>query len=254
MWDSLRGQTVVITGAGVGIGMGRELPLEFAQAGANLVLNYFLDDEVKMLDFVQELEQFGVQVALVSGDVSLEDTSQRIVSTALDKFGTIDVLVNNAGISTPTRLVDMAQNTWQRMLDVNLTGVFLPTRAVIPTMQKQRFGRVISIASQVGQIGSIEHAHYSAAKAGVIGFTKSVAREVGEDGVTVNCVAPGPVQTRLMGEVSEDWRDAKLADLVIPRFGTPEEIVPSVLLLASSPAGNLYTGQTLGPNSGDVML
>jgi 3-oxoacyl-[acyl-carrier protein] reductase len=254
VFESLRGKTVIVTGAGSGHGIGRELPLAFARAGANLVLNHFLDDDAAMQEFRHKLEGFGVEVENVQGDISKEATAQNLVATAIAKHETIDVLVNNAGISTPAPITELSLDAWQRMLDVNLTGVFLPTRAVLPTMIAQKSGRIISIASQVGQKGSEEHAHYSAAKAGVIGFTKSVAREVGRHGITVNCVAPGPVQTRLMGEVSEQWRQNKLSELVLPRFGTPEEISPSVLLLASSPAGDLYTGQTLGPNSGDVML
>jgi 3-oxoacyl-[acyl-carrier protein] reductase len=254
MLESLRGQTAIITGAGAGPGMGREIPLAFARAGANLVLNYLLDTVDEMESFADSLRILGSDVALVRGDISNEATSLALVERALQRDGKIDVLVNNAGISTPAPVVDITLEQWDRMMGVNLTGVFLPTRAVLPSMCAAGFGRVISIASQVGQKGSEEHAHYAATKAGVIGFTKSVAREVGRFGVTVNCVAPGPIQTRLMGEVSEEWRQGKLAELVIPRFGTPEEVVPSVLFLASSPGGNLYTGQTLGPNSGDVML
>jgi 3-oxoacyl-[acyl-carrier protein] reductase len=254
MFESLRDQTVIVTGAGSGPGMGREIPAAFARAGANLVLNYLIDPADEMEAFADSLRAQGVAVDLVAGDISQEETSAALAGTALSRHGRIDVLINNAGISTPAPVVDITLDQWRRMLDVNLTGVFLPTRAVLPTMIEAGFGRVISIASQVGQKGSEEHAHYAAAKAGVIGFTKSVAREVGRHGVTVNCVAPGPIQTRLMGEVSDDWRAGKLAELVLPRFGTPEEVVPSILLLAASPSGDLYTGQTLGPNSGDVML
>ena len=253
MFESLHGMTVVMTGAGSGPGLGRELPLAFSRAGANLILNHFLDNEDSMQTFAEELRSEGAAVDLVHGDISEEGTSAELARRALESHGRVDVLVNNAGISTPAPLEDISLAAWRQMLDVNLTGVFLPTKAVIPQMKSQGFGRIISIASQVGQKGSVEHAHYAAAKAGVIGFTKSVAREVGENGITVNCVAPGPVQTRLMGEVSAEWREQKLAELVIPHFGTPEQIAPSVLMLASSPGGDLYTGQTLGPNAGDVM-
>ncbi|WP_101844457.1 SDR family NAD(P)-dependent oxidoreductase [Zhihengliuella sp. ISTPL4] len=254
MFESLRDRVVIVTGAGSGPGMGREIPLAFARAGSHLILNHLIDSSHDMQGFADELRALGAQVDLVHGDIAREETSAALVDTALARHGRVDVLVNNAGISTPAPLVDISLEQWQRMLDVNLTGVFLPTRAVLPHMIAAGGGRVISISSQVGQKGSEEHAHYAAAKAGVIAFSKSVAREVGRHGITVNCVAPGPIQTRLMGEVTDDWRAGKLAELVIPRFGTPEEVVPSVLLLASSPGGDLYTGQTLGPNSGDVML
>ena len=137
---------------------------------------------------------------------------------------------------------------------MNLNSVFLTCRYAVPHMIERKFGRIINIASQVGQKGSVEHCHYSAAKAGMIGFTKSLAREVGAYGITVNCVAPGPIVTQLMGEVSEEWIRGKAAELVLPRFGEVEEVVPSAIFLASEPDGNLYTGQTLGPNLGDVML
>lgn len=218
------------------------------------MLNYLVDRPEEMESYCNELRAHNVRVDAIRGDISAQETSQELVDRALERDGRIDFLVNNAGISTPAPVEEISLESWNRMLAVNLTGVFLPTQAVLPSMRSVGFGRIISIASQVGQKGSEEHAHYAAAKAGVIGFTKSVAREVGRDGITVNCVAPGPVQTRLMGEVSDTWRDGKLAELVIPHFGEPQDVVPSVLLLASSPGGDLYTGQTLGPNSGDVML
>ena len=121
-------------------------------------------------------------------------------------------------------------------------------------MIQQKSGRIINIASQVGQKGSVEHCHYAAAKAGVIGFTKSLAREVGKYNITANCIAPGPIETQLMGVVSDEWRKNKEAELVLPRFGELEEILPTAVFLAAEPDGNLYTGQTLGPNLGDVMF
>lgn len=252
MLGSLKGQTVVITGAGPG-GLGSALPAAFAGCGANLVLNH-LQEGAAFDDFAAGLDEAGVAVSYVHGDVSREQTAQRVIDVALAEHGGVDVLVNNAAITTPAPIEALTLDAWQRTLDVNLTGVYLMTRVVVPVMRRARAGRIISIASQVGQKGGVDHAHYAAAKAGVIAFSKSVAREVAEDGITVNCVAPGPLEGGLMTEVPQSWKDAKLRELVIPRFGTPDEVVPSVLFLASSPAGNLYTGQTLGPNSGDVML
>ena len=121
-------------------------------------------------------------------------------------------------------------------------------------MIKQNFGRIINISSQIGQKGSVEHCHYCAAKAGMIGFTKALAREVGDKGITVNCIAPGPIKTQLSKNTSEEWLSNKAKELVIPRFGEIEEVLPSAIFLASEPDGNLFTGQTLGPNCGDVML
>ena len=250
----LKGKIAVITGASAGKGMSRGFPEGFAREGADLVLNYYGHPAAEMEAFRQELEQNGVRVILAEGDISQEETAKELIDTAIREFGRIDILLNNAGISKPKRLTDMSFTDWQRTISVNLTSVFLTCRYAVPHMIERKFGRIINIASQVGQKGSVEHCHYSAAKAGMIGFTKSLAREVGAYGITVNCVAPGPIVTQLMGEVSEEWIRGKAAELVLPRFGEVEEVVPSAIFLASEPDGNLYTGQTLGPNLGDVML
>ena len=140
------------------------------------------------------------------------------------------------------------------MLEVDLTSCFLTCKYAVPHMIRQRFGRIINLSSQIAQKGSVEHCHYAAAKAGLIGFTKSLAREVGRYNITVNCIAPGPIETQLMGVVSDEWRRQKESELVLPRFGELEEILPTAVFLAAEPDGNLYTGQTLGPNLGDVMM
>ena len=131
---------------------------------------------------------------------------------------------------------------------------FLTFKFAVPIMIKKKSGRIINIASQIAQKGGTDHCHYAAAKAGVIGMTKSLAWDLGQYGITVNCIAPGPINTQMMESVSEEWRKEKMRDLAIPRFGEIEEVVPSAIFLASSPDGDLYTGQTLGPNCGDVML
>jgi 3-oxoacyl-[acyl-carrier protein] reductase len=140
------------------------------------------------------------------------------------------------------------------MISSDLRSVFLCTRFVLPSMLERGFGRIINITSQLGQKGAEELAHYSAAKAGAIGFTKALAREVSDRGVTVNSIAPGPIETDMVVGISEEWKQQKKAELPLGRFGTVEEVVPTAVLLASDPDGNIYTGQTLGPNSGDVML
>ncbi len=250
----LKEKVAVITGAGCGFGMSRGFPTIFAQEGAHLVLNHYEQDEGRMMEFKRELEGYGVKVVLVEGDISLEETAKRLIDAAVEAFGRIDVLINAAGISNPKLLVDITTEDWNRMLAVDLTSVYFTCKYTVPIMMKQKSGRIINIASQVGQKGSVEHCHYAAAKAGVIGFTKSLAREIGQYHVTVNCIAPGPIETQLMGVVSDRWRKDKQAELVLPRFGAVEEVLPTAVFLASEPDGNLYTGQTLGPNLGDVML
>lgn len=250
----LKEKVVIITGASAGHGMSRGFPEGFASEGANLVLNYYKQPESDMIRFKDSFEKKGVKVILVEGDIADEKTAEKIVSMALESFSKIDILLNNAGISKPKLLVDMTFDEWKRVMSVNLDSVFLMCKNVIPVMIKQKFGRIINISSQVGQKGSIEHCHYAASKAGMIGFTKSLAREVGKYGITVNCIAPGPIKTQLMGEVSAEWLETKAKELVIQRFGEIEEVIPSAVFLASEPDGNLYTGQTLGPNLGDVML
>lgn len=250
----LKDKVTVMTGAGCGYGMSTGFPEAFAREGSHLVLNYYRESEEGMQKFKEKLEENGVKVVLCEGDISKEETAKKLIQTAIDTFGRVDILINNAGISTPMRLVDMSLADWQRMIDVDLTSVYLTCREAVPHMIRQKFGRIINIASQVGQKGSVEHCHYAAAKAGVIGFTKSLAREVGEYGITANCIAPGPIVTQLMGVVSEEWKEQKAKELVLPRFGKLEEVLPSAIFLASEPDGNLYTGQTLGPNLGDVML
>jgi 3-oxoacyl-[acyl-carrier protein] reductase len=149
--------------------------------------------------------------------------------------------------------VEMSLEQWQETLDIDLTGIFLTCRAVVPQMVQRGEGRVINIASQLGIKGGRGLTHYSAAKAGVIGLTKSLALEVAEHGVLVNAIAPGPIHTPMVEGITEEWKEAKQAELPLGRFGTPDEVAPTAVLLASSPGGNLYVGQTLGPNSGDVM-
>lgn len=250
----LEGKVTVITGAGCGYGMSRGFPTAFAREGADLVLNHFQQDPQKMQEFKEELEGYGAKVVLVEGDISQEDTAHKLIQSAMDSFGRVDVLINVAGISNPKLLIDITTEDWNRMLAVDLTSVYFTCKYAVPVMMKQRSGRIINIASQIGQKGSVEHCHYAAAKAGVIGFTKSLAWEMGAYGITANCIAPGPIETQLMGVVSDDWRQGKQAQLALPRFGTLEEVLPSAIFLASDPDGNLYTGQTLGPNLGDVML
>jgi 3-oxoacyl-[acyl-carrier protein] reductase len=185
--------------------------------------------------------------------VSNEADVSAMASMVLGHFGRVDILVNNAGIFTQSLLADMPVADWDRVVGVNLRGTFLCTRMLIGQMLERGSGRVINIASQLGQIGGTEVAHYCASKAGVIGLTKALAREVSGSGVLVNAIAPGPILTPLLDGETDEWRSAKLAELPMGRFGTVAEVTPTAVLLASED-GSYYAGQTLGPNGGDVML
>ncbi|MEW6638313.1 MAG: SDR family oxidoreductase, partial [Actinomycetota bacterium] len=187
------------------------------------------------------------------GDVSDPEAVRRIVAAAREAYGPPEILVNNAGFLQQKRFVDLTVEDFDRMISVHLRGTFLCTSAVLPDMLSAGRGVVINVASQLGQIGGVELCHYSAAKAGIIGLTKALAREVSKEGVRVNAVAPGPINTELVLGLSEEWRRNKAAELPLGRFGEPWEVAETVAFLASDGAA-LYVGQTLGPNSGDVML
>ena len=247
----LTGRTALITGAASGIGAA--IAVAYAHAGARLAL---VDRSTGHgLDTVHELcTALGAEVVAHRADVADETQVQRLFAAVRGNLGEVDVLVANAGILTESPVATMPTALFDEMLAINLRSVFLCCREALPPMLEAGFGRIINTASQVGQRGGAGLAHYAAAKAGVIGFTKSLAREIGGTGVTANCIAPGPIQTPLGGTLSEEWTTSLLAGLPLKRFGLPEEVAPTAVLLASDPGGNLYTGQTLGPNSGDVML
>jgi 3-oxoacyl-[acyl-carrier protein] reductase len=242
--ERLLGRTALVTGAASGIG--RAVAAHFLRAGARVVL---LDRSAAVHAVAAELGAHGA----VTADLADEREVARAVAEAEGVLGRIDVLVSSHGILTEAPVVDMDLATWQRTIDVDLTSVFLVTRAVLPGMLARRDGRIIQIASQLGQKGGVGLAHYAAAKAGVIAFTKSLALEVSASNVLANVIAPGPIETPLVDAISEDWKAAKRRELPLGRFGTVDEVAPVAVMLAADPDGNLFVGQTLGPNSGDVM-
>jgi 3-oxoacyl-[acyl-carrier protein] reductase len=246
----LDGRSAVVTGAARGIGAA--IALAFAAAGARLCLVDRAPGGALGVVAAQCAE-LGADVTTIRADVSLESDVTAAIEHAVAEFGGIDILVNNAAILTNHRVADMPTEVFDETIAVDLRSVFLCCRAVLPTMTAAGYGRIINIASQLGLKGAPGLAHYSAAKAGVIGFTRALAREVAADGITVNCIAPGPIDTPLCGDLPPEQLEATRLSLPLQRIGTPTEVAPSAVLLASEPGGNLYTGQTLGPNSGDVM-
>jgi 3-oxoacyl-[acyl-carrier protein] reductase len=241
----LKGRRCLVTGAASGIGAA--IAKAFADAGATLALS---DRDASGLERTAATTGAATHH---TADIADPVQVRSMTDAVLTALGGIDVLVNAAGILTEVPLVEMELRTWQQMLDIDLTSVFLTCRAVTPHMLAAGGGRIINVASQLGQKGGEGLTHYCAAKAGVIGFTKALAREVSARGVLVNAIAPGPINTPLIDGLSPDWKRAKEAELPLGRFGRAEEVAPTAVLLASDPGGNLYTGQTLGPNSGDVM-
>jgi 3-oxoacyl-[acyl-carrier protein] reductase len=246
---SLDGRRAVVTGAASGIGAA--IALAYAQAGARLVLADL--NEARLAAHADLCRASGAQVDTVIADVGDEAGAHGIVDRCIAAYGGIDILVNNAGMLTQARCTDLTTRMWDDMLRVDLRSVFLCSRRALPSMTAQRWGRIINVASQLGIKGGAELTHYSAAKAGVIGFTKSLALEAAPDNVLVNAIAPGPIETPLVDGISAAWKEAKSKELPLRRFGRAEEVAPTAVLLASDPGGNLFVGQTLGPNSGDVM-
>lgn len=245
----LKDKRAVITGAGSGIGAA--IARVYAEQGARLVLGD--RNPLTLADTVRICRELGADVHESVADVGTVEGAQASVDACVAHFGGIDILVNNAGMLTQGRCVDLTLEMWNDMLRVDLTSVFVASQRALPHMLAQRWGRIINVASQLGIKGGAELTHYAAAKAGVIGFTKSLALEVAKDNVLVNAIAPGPIETPLVSGISSAWKTAKAAELPLGRFGLAEEVAPVAVLLASEPGGNLFVGQTLGPNSGDVM-
>ena len=243
----LNEQVAVVTGASRGIG--RAIALALGNMGLKVVVNYARSSEAAE-EVVKLITQSGGEAIAVQGDVSQAEAVDTLIKTTLDKFGRIDILVNNAGITRDTLLMRMKPEDWQGVIDLNLTGVFLCTKAVTKPMLKQKRGRIINISSVVGQMGNPGQANYSAAKAGVIGLTKAVAKEVASRGVTVNAVAPGFIATDMTEKV-------KAEDIIqfIPlgRLGTAEEVAGMVRFLATDPAAAYITGQVFNVDGGMVM-
>jgi len=248
----LQDKVALVTGSSSGIGRG--VALAFAREGAKVIINYPDESEAQNAEAVRaEIERLGAQTLAVRADVSLEHEAQTLVETVQRNFGRIDILVNNAGIGNVARVEAMAPSQWDRMLAVNLRSVFLCTHFVLPIMYRQDYGRIISTASQLAYKGGAGLAHYCAAKAGIIAFTRSLSHEIGTSNITANCVAPGATQTRMVEGIDKDLMDSILASIPKRRLGTIDEIVPAYVFLASDEARH-FVGQCLSPNGGDVML
>jgi len=242
----LDNRIAVVTGSAGGLG--RAIAELFASEGASLAI---LDLNVPGAEAVAEaIRSRGGSAMAVGVDVSDESS----VNRAFERVrGERDILVNNAGIDTTSLVESMPTEMWDEMMRVNLKSVFLCTRAVLPGMRGKKYGRIINISSQLAQKGGSEMAHYAAAKAGVIGFTRSLSYEVAKDNITVNAICPGPLDTELFRKLPEAWRAKKLTELAVGRAGKVEEVAPTALMLACE-EGGFYIGATLNPNGGDIMV
>ncbi|MDP9370383.1 MAG: 3-oxoacyl-ACP reductase FabG [Chloroflexota bacterium] len=249
----LDGKIALVTGASRGIG--REIALAFAREGADVACNYHRSP-IEAEQLLAEIEALGRGAIAVPADVARLDEVERMVQATLARFGRIDVLVNNAGFATLHRIEEMPVDAWDAMIAAHLRGTFLTTRLVLPQMLERQRGWIINIASQLAYKGRENLAHYCAAKAGIIAFTKVLALEVSRCGVYANCIAPGPIETGIIRRSGppDSEAEARFADsLPIGRVGTVDEVAPTAVFLASDDA-TYYVGQTLGPNGGDVML
>ena len=246
--QSLREQVAVVTGASRGIG--RAIAQEFAKLGATVVVNYASSSKAAE-ELVSDITAAGGNAIALQTDVSKEEEVDNLVKNVLEKFNKIDILVNNAGITRDTLLLRMKPEDWQAVINLNLTGVYLCTRAVSKGMLKKRSGRIINIASVAGQMGNPGQANYSAAKAGVIGLTKTLAKEFASRGITVNAVSPGFIDTDMTSEIQSE---EILKAIPLGRYGKPEEIAGMVRFLAADNAAAYITGQTFNVDGGMVMM
>lgn len=246
---SLEGRVALVTGSGRGIGA--TIARTLADSGASICINDI--DQKTAESTAAELEATGVQAIAVQADVGDFEQAEQMVKTAIDKFGKLDILVNNAGLTRDQVLMRMPEEDWDLVLRVNLKSAFNCSKAAIRNMMRNRYGRIVNMASVSGVAGNFGQTNYSASKAGLIGFTKALAREVATRNITVNAVAPGYIPTDLTDDMAEEFKEAIRAQIPMGRFGDKQDVANAVAFFASEEAGYI-TGQVLNVDGGMVML
>ena len=244
-----RGRVAIVTGGGRGIG--RAVALRLAAEGANVVISYRSNDDAAQ-ETAEAVREAGLECEVFKGDVASPEDVQVLFEGVTDAFGRLDILVNNAGLTRDNLMLRMKEEEFDEVLRTNLGGTYLCTRAALRPMIRARWGRIVNVSSVVGLVGNAGQANYAASKAGIIGFTKSVAREVAQRGITANAVAPGYVETELTGRLPENVKEAIRTQVPMGRFGEAEEVAEVVTFLAGEGAGYV-TGQTIAVDGGMTM-
>ncbi len=252
----LEGKHALVVGAASGIG--RAIVYAYAKEGCDVVFNYHTRKEAAE-EMVKDItEKYGTKIIAYQADVTNAEEDKAMVDFTVKELGSIDILVCSQGINSQALMVDLEPDMWDAMINADLRSVYLLNHYALPYMLAQKWGRIINVSSQLGQKGGKGECHYTAAKAGVIGMTKSLALEVSKLGVLANCIAPGPINNEFMwtgcGPIDGEWCQEKLASIALGRFGYEENIAPTAVLLAADPDGNDYCGQTMCPNCGDIFI
>ncbi len=248
MAGSLDGQVAVVTGASRGIG--RACAIELARHGASVVVNYVANEEMAQ-SCAKEVEAAGARALVVQADVSNAEEAKKLIEAAEQEFGKVDILVNNAGVNRDRTVARMSSEEWDEVISTDLSSMFYCTSAVVGGMRERNYGRIINMASIIGQMGNVGQANYAAAKAGMIAFTKSAAKELARNNITVNAVCPGFIETEMVASLSDEIRENLLSQIPLGRFGTPEEVAATVRFLCTE--GDFYTGSQLSFNGGQYM-
>jgi 3-oxoacyl-[acyl-carrier protein] reductase len=247
---SLKDKVCIVTGSSRGIGKG--IATALAKEGAKIVINYRSREDAAKETAGEIVENYRTEVEIVKADVSREEEVVEMVKKTKKRFGTVDVLVNNAGVHKDSVVWKMDKNVWDEVMSTNLTGIFLCTKHVLPIMRERSWGRIVNVSSVVGQIGLFGASNYSASKSGLFGFTKTVAREVANRNITVNCVAFGYIETGMNLRLAEEIRQRVLQEIPMKRFGKVEEVTGPIVYLCTNEAAYI-TGQVIHINGGYYM-